>query len=74
MAEGETGGHRSGASSLAGVEDDRHEHKMKAALTLRKIIRRHRNSNESVLMFCMRATTDWALRQKDLVMAKAGAS
>jgi hypothetical protein len=41
MADGDTGGHRSGAASLAGVEEDRHEHEMKAEMTLRQIIRRH---------------------------------
>ena len=73
MADGDTGGHQSGAASLAGVEEDRHEHEMKAEMTLRQI-RRHRKSNESVLMFCMRATTDRALRRKDLDGVKAEAS
>jgi len=47
---------------------------MKAEMTLRQIIRRHRKSNESVLMFCMPATTDRALRRKDLGRVKAEAS
>ena len=66
-ADGDADGNRSGASSLAGVEEDTHEHRIRAGMTLRKIIRRHRNSDEPVLMFCMRATTEWALRRKDLV-------
>lgn len=52
---GHNGGRRHGWPSIrracvAGVEEDRPEHEMKAEMTLRKIIRGHRKSNESVLM------------------------
>jgi soluble P-type ATPase len=74
MAEGNTGGHRSDAACVAGVEEARHEHEMKGEMTLCKIIRGYRKYNESVLMVCTRATTDRALRRKDLGRVKAEAS